>query len=88
MGVTKSVVSRWENGDRRPSYEDLERWGRALGVEVDIVVRDPNPHGEAEELTDAQAELLGLVARVAGDIPDDKIDMLLAMVEHAAKRGG
>ena len=31
-GVTEASVSRWENGERNPDFQDVERIADALGV--------------------------------------------------------
>ncbi len=87
LGVVSMTISRWERGQRDPSYPDLVRWGRALGVEIDIVARDPRPDGEVD-LTEAQAHALAEFAEVVGGLSDDAAADVLGIAKRLAKLGG
>lgn len=34
LGLSQRMVSKWERGDRQPTAANLERWARALGMQV------------------------------------------------------
>lgn len=38
MGVAPSAVSRWEQRGRQPTFEQIQRYASALGLEVRLVV--------------------------------------------------
>lgn len=48
VGVTRQVVQRWEAGNAEPrSLDTLRRYAKALGVELDDLVADPEPEAAA-----------------------------------------
>ncbi len=40
LDVSRQTISKWENGQVRPSAENLARLSHALGVSVDALVKD------------------------------------------------
>ena len=46
MGVSQSVVSRWETGDKEPSAGELVRMSRVIGCTVDALL---GLHGVSDE---------------------------------------
>jgi transcriptional regulator with XRE-family HTH domain len=85
LAVDQMTISRWERGKREPSYADLQRWGRALGVEIDLVARDPRPGGEVE-MTDTQRQALRAFAELLPDLSDEAALDLVGMARHLARR--
>lgn len=43
IGMNRSAVSYWENGHRRPKYQNLDRIAEALNCSVDELIRDCPP---------------------------------------------
>lgn len=42
-GVTAASVSRWENGEREPTFRDVEKVAAALGVAMEELTHEPEP---------------------------------------------
>ena len=42
-GVTAVSLSRWENGERNPTFQDVEKVARALGVTMEELTREQKP---------------------------------------------
>lgn len=40
-GVTATSISRWENGERDPTFRDVEKVAAALGVTMEELTREP-----------------------------------------------
>jgi transcriptional regulator with XRE-family HTH domain len=80
LGIAESTIAMRETGRAEPPVTALLEWGRALGVEIDLVVRDPKEDGEVE-LTDVQQRALEATARCIADVPDDKVPVLLAVLD-------
>lgn len=43
VGVSDCMIAKWENGQRSPTAENLERWAKALGLHVALL-----PSGKKE----------------------------------------
>ncbi|WP_175934772.1 helix-turn-helix domain-containing protein [Corynebacterium sp. Marseille-P4321] len=41
MGTTQSAISDFENGDTDPQLSTVQRYARAIGVEIKVVVDSP-----------------------------------------------
>ena len=54
LDVSRQTISKWENGQVRPSAENLARLSHALGVSVDALVKDdwipPEPEVQIVEV--------------------------------------
>lgn len=54
MDVSRQTISKWENGQVRPSADNLARLSHALGVSVDALVKDdwipPEPEVQIVEV--------------------------------------
>lgn len=41
LDLHRSAVYRWEAGERFPEIDLLRKWAEVVGVDVDLIVRDP-----------------------------------------------
>lgn len=83
VGRNRATVFRWENGEREPDLSDLEAWGRALGVEIDVTIRQPRDGGEVvlSVVQDSAHQRLGTLI---ADIADDDVPLLMSLAERLA----
>lgn len=49
VSVHESAVSRWENGTRTPSLEQVDEIAKALGIDFDLFVSLGRSEGEISE---------------------------------------
>lgn len=75
IGTHRSVVYRWENGERWPEVDNLRRWADALGVQVEVVVHD------SAAPVDPVHALIARLQRVAGSLDARTVRMLEAQVD-------
>ncbi|MGI8774891.1 MAG: helix-turn-helix domain-containing protein [Actinomycetota bacterium] len=78
LGTSQSVITRWETGERSPTFEAVVRAVRACGLEITVGIAAPDPDHEmflranrklssaerVEQMTDQTKGLRELVARV------------------------
>lgn len=88
-GLLRCYVFRVENGHTTPSLETLERWAKALEVEVYQLFfegkgkPEPAPAGTMEALDRREGELLGLFRQA------DEVDrqLMLHIARKMVKKG-
>jgi transcriptional regulator with XRE-family HTH domain len=89
-GLLRCYVSRVENGHTIPSLETLERWAKALEVEVYQLFfegegkPEPVPAGAMEALDRRERELLGLFRRAEGADRKFVLDVARRMAKKEA----
>lgn len=44
-GVTAASLSRWENNEREPTFQNVEKVAQALGVTMAVMVKEPRKPG-------------------------------------------
>lgn len=78
LGTTQSVITRWETGNRSPTFENLVRAVRACGLDIAFTLGRPDhdhdlfiaenrrlrPAERLDQLTEQQAGLDDLVGQV------------------------
>jgi transcriptional regulator with XRE-family HTH domain len=85
IGVRNTTVGAWEKRQNDVPWTRLNQWARALGVEIDLVARDPRPGGEVE-MTDTQRQALRAFAELLPDLSDEAALDLVGMARHLARR--
>jgi transcriptional regulator with XRE-family HTH domain len=56
LGVSKSMITQWESGERRPSATNLERFVAELGLTMEQFYGEiPEPEEPSDEEGDAPA---------------------------------
>lgn len=71
LGVSESAVQRWENGDRKPSYERLLQIGEVLDCSVNDLM------GYAGQTIESELPEVIMVGRAATKMtPERRQDML------------
>jgi transcriptional regulator with XRE-family HTH domain len=89
-GLLRCYVSRVENGHNIPNLETLQRWAKALEVEVYQLFfegegkPEPVPAGAMEALDRRERELLGLFRRAEGADRKFVLDVARRMAKKEA----
>lgn len=76
IGVSYSVVSKWETGAREPTQDKIDRWAEATGHTIELLVWDSGDDGPAVE-------------RMMASLQDDEADLLrelAATIPHLTER--
>ncbi|MCI9311558.1 MAG: helix-turn-helix transcriptional regulator [Lawsonibacter sp.] len=72
LDVSRQTISKWENGQVRPSAENLARLSHALGVSVDALVKDdwipPEPEVQIVEVPVSRSRNYRLWALLAAAV--------------------
>ena len=72
LDVSRQTISKWENGQVRPSAENLGRLSHALGVSVDALVKDdwipPEPEVQIVEVPVSRSRNYRLWALLAAAV--------------------
>ena len=72
LDVSRQTISKWENGQVRPSTENLARLSHALGVSVDALVKDdwipPEPEVQIVEVPVSRSRNYRLWALLAAAV--------------------
>lgn len=50
MGVGKSAISRWENGERQMSLEDIKKIAAIFGIEPFALLLSPDDYEKAKTI--------------------------------------
>ena len=75
LGVSESAVQRWENGDRRPSYERLLQISEELDCSVNELLGYYG--GRIEKDTSEYMPEITMIARAGAKMtPEKRADML------------
>lgn len=53
-GVTAASLSRWENGERNPTFQDVEKVAEALGVTMEELTREQKPGTGLRKIIDGK----------------------------------
>ncbi len=85
LGVRNTTVGAWEKRQNDVPWSRLQEWARALGVEIDLVARDPRPGGEVT-MTPAQRQALRALAELLPDLSDEAAMDLVGIARHLAPR--
>lgn len=59
-GVTAVSLSRWENGERKPTFQNVEKVAGALGVTMEGLTRETKP-GAGCEFCEIQGRTLDVI---------------------------
>ena len=93
LELHRSAVYRWEAGERFPEIDLLRKWAEVVGVEVDLIVRDPADYatevGWSLLATDsggagASNALLGKIAQLLPKLDERTLRMLDAQFDALA----
>ncbi len=88
-GLMRSYVSRVEGGFTQPTIETLERWAKALGLELYQVFYTGKGKPKAARLTPSvdYGSREGKFVRVYRDLASEDQRFLLALARNLKKRG-
>ncbi|GEA17786.1 helix-turn-helix domain-containing protein [Moorella sp. E306M] len=90
-GLSISFISDIENGRRNPSIDNLYKLSKALGVSVDILLKNQTgiPDDEANLIREAQELIkdpqIRAIARASRKLSFDKKDLLQKLAESMAE---
>lgn len=93
-GLSISFISDIENGRRNPSLDNLDKLSRALGVPVDILLKNPKGIANKTSPDKKDQDLISdprirAIARKMSNLPSNQIELLQklvgAMAEEARK---
>jgi transcriptional regulator with XRE-family HTH domain len=69
LGVSKSTISMYENGNRTPDFETLEAIADLFNVSIDSILGTHN---------NAVPEIITIAAHAVGDLSQESIEKIIA----------
>lgn len=80
LGVNRSAVFKWEQGQLQLPWDRLDDWANAVGCHLVIVVEPGNTGDMDPEIGRERVALITTLTRLVPSLTDDQLALLSGMV--------